>query len=213
MKEKLKAFFDKVNINHIVFVILVMILLMLFYQNKQFEKIIQNQLISNNTTKHYNKHNFDRYIEQNFKTDIDKYFEKINKDFEFELRNMKRNFEENFSYFDNINKQIQDNFEGRRERKRRNFAYYPKTEQTDKEFILRMKLPKNITLEDIKVDLQSNNLLLEINKTLNSNENNVNSYSFSSFFRNFPIKETKATIKDVKVELINGELLIVVPII
>lgn len=212
MKEKLKAFFDKVTINHIIFVVLIMILLMLFYQNKQFEKIIQNQFINNNSLKHYSEDNFDRYFERSFKPNIDRYFEKINKDFEFELMNMKKNFEDNFVYFDNINKQIINNFENKKERKRREFVYYPKTEQTDKEFILKMKLPRNIAFEDIKVDLQNNNLLLEINKTVNSNENNVNSYSFSSFFRNFPIGETKATVDDVKVELDGGELVVVVPI-
>lgn len=213
MKEKLKVFFDKVSINHIIFVVLIMILLMLFYQNKQFEKIIQNQFISNSNLKHYNEDNFDRYFERSFKPNIDRYFEKINRDFEFELMNMKKNFEDNFTYFDNINKQIMNNFEHKKERKRREFTYYPKVEQTDKEFTLKMKLPRNITLEDIKIDLQNNNLLLEINKTVNSNENNINSYSFSSFIRNFPLEETKATINDVVVKLSNGELTIVVPVI
>lgn len=213
MKEKLKEFFDKVNINHIVFVVLIMILLMLFYQNKQFEKIIQHQFIGNNNLRHYNKDNFDRYFERNFKPNIDRYFEKINRDFEFELMNMKKNFEDNFVYFDNINKQIINNFEDKKERKKHEFVYYPKIEQTDKELILKMKLPKYITLEDIRVDLQNNNLLLEINKTVNTNEHNVNSYSFSSFFRNFPLKETRATINDVVVELKDWELRIVVPVI
>ncbi|MBR2141119.1 MAG: Hsp20/alpha crystallin family protein [Rickettsiales bacterium] len=182
---------------------------------------------------------FDMYMmEERFRPNISRYLEEEIMNAQRELENNMRYFNENGRrnrIFENKTEEnIKDdralngkdrkntdvkNVETKRKNEtgevktRKNFVYRPKQEQTEKEFTLKMKLPRGVTANDVKVDLQNNNLIVKIEKSSNFSSDDVKAYSYSSFFENFLVNPTKATIKDVKVSVENNELNVVVPII
>lgn len=235
MINKIKNYLKNITINHIIVLCLVFILLLLFIQNRQLNKIIHKQITINNVTRHFNRDNFDRY-----------YNNRIDREFERELINMKKELERNIRDFSDIERRFykdfidagdikifeefkdrdfdykqhkrHNNFDKIKNMNRQNgFVYRPKIEQNENEFKLQMKLPKNINMENVKIDLQNNNLILHIEKNINIQDDNKNyqSYSHSSFFESFLLPETKSTVSNVKVDLNknNNELTIIVPII
>ena len=224
MKEKIKEFLKKINTNILIILLLIIIAILLFLQNRQLYKTIHYNRIANIEKHYFNKDrekdfisNFDKNIEKHF----NRYFDQINFDFEKELINMKIALENNIREFKKIEDDfnnidtIKNNKQEKNKNNKKEFIYYPKIENNDKEFILKMKLPKNLTINDIFVDIQNNNLILKTEKQENIKNKNSKSKYYSSFFENFQLPQTKATKKDIKIDLNknNNELIIIVPII
>lgn len=113
---------------------------------------------------------------------------------------------------ENIKNKNQENKKSSKNQ-RNGFVYNAKVEKNEKEFTVKVKLPRTFTLDDVKVDLKDNNLILKVEKQTNVKKENEKFYSYNSFFESFSIPETKAELKDIKTTLNNNELVVIVPII
>jgi hypothetical protein len=103
-------------------------------------------------------------------------------------------------------------------RRERKFVYKMEATLKEKEFIIKGKLPKTFTLEDIAVELKNKNLLIKIEKQNTKSDKNSKSFSYSSFSEDFSLPNTKATLNDIKISLTedkggDNELSIIVPIL
>jgi HSP20 family molecular chaperone IbpA len=101
-------------------------------------------------------------------------------------------------------------------KRNRKFVYKAETDSNEKEFIVKVKLPRTFKIEDTKVNLENQNLIIRAEKQNSENDKNTRSFSYNSFFESFSLPSTKATINDVKISLNkdNGnELVVVVPIL
>lgn len=212
MKNKIKEFIKNLNTQNIISIFLLIIALLIFFENRQLHKIINQQYIitKDSIGKRINIENRDcnsgyrnrnNYISHN-EEKIDLYFDTFNTNIEKELKSMKKDIENNVNSFNIKN----DNF-----KKNNKFTFYPKIEEKNNNIIFKMKLPRNIKRDDIVINLQNNNLIIKIEKNIENNKDN--SYFHSYFLKSFQVKDTKATNNDLKINLNRNELVIVVPII
>lgn len=149
----------------------------------------------------------------------DKFFENFI-DIEKELdiikkkRNEIGNITEKQENSNNETKKVENTKNKKSSKNQRNsFVYNAKVEKNEKEFTVKVKLPRTFTLDDVKVDLKDSNLILKVEKQTNVKKENEKFYSYNSFFESFSIPETKAELKDIKTTLNNNELVVIVPII
>ncbi len=215
LKEKLK---DLDILFYIVISILIAIAILLFVQNIRLNKIIKNIYFSNTVeqkqerkfAKEYNKLLNDYKKKQLELTKLEEIIRKKNSiynDF-FDIDYQDRFFKK----FENITNNNQENKKFFKNQ-RNNFIYHAKSEENEKEFIVKVKLPKVFDLNDVKIDLKDRNLIIKVEKQTDVSKENKKFYSYNSFFESFLIPETKAELKDVKTILNNNELMVVVPIL
>lgn len=235
-KDKLK----NINLNYllvIILAILIILCLFLFIQNNKMNRIIKNI---------YNSEHNTRFVDRSMLGEYDKlakiYQQKVNDLMRLEEEITRKNFFfyddyepywndryhcDNY-YMDNRHhnriraieeRQIQQKNQlgnQRENRRNRNFVYNTRTETNEKNFIVKIKIPRTFDEKNVKVDFKNRNLTIKIERQHDTKNKNEESYSYSSFFENFLVPETKATDKDVKMILnkANGnELTITVPII
>lgn len=84
-------------------------------------------------------------------------------------------------------------------------------EQND--FKIVMDIPENITMEDIKIYIRKNFISINISKNEKKEDKNYSLQTSNSFSQSFTIPETNAKINDLKANIENGKLSIIVPII
>ena len=89
------------------------------------------------------------------------------------------------------------------------FEYNPQVRQDEKKFELTLNLPKNINKEDIDVNFINNNLVVKVNKHIKDGD----SFFKHAFFESYYVSGTKATKKDIKIDLRKDTLKVIVPII
>ena len=80
------------------------------------------------------------------------------------------------------------------------------------QYLLKIKIPTDIENNDIKINFDNNVLSLNISKYHKENEKDFNSQNYYSYSRIFTTPKTKADIKDIKKEIKNGILNIIIPI-
>ncbi len=239
LKEKLK---DLNILFYVILLILIMVCVLLSIQNIRLNKIIGNIYFNNFTERNYNKKFTKEYnkllddykrkqmelmrleeiirrksgvYNDFFNMDYQDRFFKNFEDIEKELSNINKR-QENLN---NKNKKFESIVNGNQENKKffknqkNNFIYHAKTEENEKEFIVKVRLPKTFSLDDVKVDLKNRNLTIKVEKQTDIKKENEKYYSYNSFFENFLIPETKAELKDIKTTLNNNELMVIVPIL
>ena len=89
------------------------------------------------------------------------------------------------------------------------FVYNPQIRQDEKNFELTLNLPKNINKEDVDVNFINNNLVVKVNKHIKEGD----SFFKHTFFESYYVSGTKATKKDIKIDLRKDTLKVIVPII
>lgn len=90
-----------------------------------------------------------------------------------------------------------------------------KSTKYDKEqqvFILEVFVPKNLKKEDVGLELNNNILGITYSGFIQINYENTQTEDFVSIYKSFEIPQTKATINDVKYDVNNGILTVIVPI-
>lgn len=224
--EKIKKCLTSVNVFHLVFLLLLIIATLLFLQNKKLEKLLfinhyysfDDKLVDDSVYYHNKKRPMIDDHFDDFNIDLKREFIMINKVMEERIRH----FDEIIKRFDSLNLELNKPEENNREisnkikskdREIKKFVYYPKIEQNENEFILKMKLANNIKKEDIKVNLQNNNLIVRIEKNNSFEDKTSKTHFYSSYFENFEVPNTKAVEKDLNINVENNELIVIVPII
>ena len=237
----MKEYLEKIKMHHILIIVLLIIVAVLYFDNREFKKMLYRQQFAidsyydnmNDFNERRHRYNYDCPRRQYF---MDNYFDDIDRDInakvlemEREFRRLNRDFERLNNDFTKQPKDIKGPEEARKEHKRpeepkkleenkklrkdvkniNNFVYNPQINKNDKTFELVMNLPKNTTRRDIKVNFINNNLTLNVNKNIKDKD-----LSFeSTFFESYYIPDTKATNKDIKIDLKNDILKVIVPII
>lgn len=206
----MKEFFKKINILHVVIAILLVAVAILYFEVISLKK--DTYSLSYYTRDFDNRDRFyqDYNDWDNFHHDRRDFYHHrdymINNDIydavSREIFNIRREFERLNREFERINNRTQREF-------RRQFVYYPQIKNNDESFEFSLKLPKEINKEDIKVDLQNNNLVIKIDKNIKDE----NSSFSTSFFESYTLPQTKATMKDVKIDFNKNELKVIVPIL
>lgn len=80
-------------------------------------------------------------------------------------------------------------------------------------YTLEMKVPKKITKKDINVNFKDNILAVSFSGSVELKNNNVEESNVFSVYKSFLVPNTKATIKDIKYNIKDEILKVVVPII
>lgn len=200
----MKEYLENIKIHHILIAVLVVLVGILYFDNRELRKMFYRQQFvidshySDNRRRQHDFYDHDYFdIDINDKVlEIEREFRRLNRDFERLNNNFIKNFEKS-------EKEIINS------KKKRNFVYNPQIKQDDKNFELILKLPRDIVKEDIKVDFVKNNLTINIEKNIKKDYSTFK----TSFFESYYISETKATIKDVKIDFKDNTLNVVVPII
>jgi HSP20 family molecular chaperone IbpA len=212
----------KVTFDHVILAVLLVVVAMLMVQNYRISKMMTYFFLEKKSYTYHDAgifRDYDRLIRD---------FEEIN---ELNRRFLGRQLAEDRrrSYF--AGKERDDDFDQRSYRAEKtggdghskvnevkNFVYSPKVSVSEKEFTVKVRVPVTFTSEDVKVDLTNGNLVIRAEKQKEGSDKNSRSVSYSSFFESFELPDTKATVKDVKVNLENknrgsSELTVVVPIL
>ena len=160
--------------------------------NNNIEKIRRNSLL---------KH-------KKFFKDFDKEIEEMRKNRErilFEIDSMLDNddmlFDQGIKYNNNPQQQKTTKKQYSRE-----FVFRPKIKETEKDFTFKMNLPKDIKKNDIKTSFKDNMLNVQIEKR----EQGKGYFYFNSFNEMYTL-QSKATENEIKTELNDGILTIIVP--
>ena len=80
-------------------------------------------------------------------------------------------------------------------------------------YILELVVPNGLKKEDVEFDLKNNILGITYAGYIQVNFENVQSSDFVSVYRAFEIPETKATVNDIKYNINNDILTVMIPII
>ncbi len=80
-------------------------------------------------------------------------------------------------------------------------------------YTLEMKVPKKITKKDINVNFKDNILAVSFSGSVELKNNNIEESNIFSVYKSFLVPNTKATIKDIKYNIKDEILKVVVPII
>ena len=86
-------------------------------------------------------------------------------------------------------------------------------DKQNKQFFIKIKVPQDINNDDIKITFDKNILSLSITKFDEVNKQSFNSQNYYSYARVFSTPETKATLKDIKKDVKDSLLTIIIPII
>ena len=223
----MKEYLEKIKMHHILIVVLLIIVAVLYFDNREFKKMLYRQQFAinsyydnmndfNERRQYNNRYDYDCPRRQHYMND---YFDNIDRDISNKILEMEREFRRLNRDFERLNNDFRHPIDIKTPEEHKNprkdiknihgFVYNPQVNKTDKAFELVVNLPKDTTRKDIKIDFVDNNLTLNINK--NIKDKNL---SFeSTFFESYYIPETKATKKDIKIDLRDDTLKVVVPII
>lgn len=188
-------------------------------QNKQIQALEKNLINQNSkeTNIQINKKLEVRDLEKKFFNKIDLELRQMQQMRDKMLRDMMSFYYE--GDFGNKNPIVNNTYK-KNNQKPRQYNFYTRTkyDQEKKEFNISVKLPENITREAIDIDLENSVIEIEIEKETKEEVKKDNQETFSQenakFFRKIQIiPETKATEKDIKVNLEKNYLKIIVPII
>lgn len=148
---------------------------------------------------------FEENINEDLK-EIDQRRKEIEKDFEENERTMRKVEEKS------------KNTRKRRTRKQNNnsdltsFNTSTYLNKDKNEYVINVKVPKNIKMEDVKVDFKNSLISINIEKKEDEKGKDFEFSSSNSFFQSFTTPKTTAENKDLKIKLDNGKLNIVVPL-
>lgn len=188
-------------------------------QNKQIQAIEQNLAKQNHK---------EQNILSNKKISIEDIERKFFNKMDIDLRQMQqmrdKMLRDMMSFYYEGNLENKTSFEKNNYRKNnqkpKQYSFYTRTkyDEEKKEFNISIKVPENITMEDVDIDLENSIIDIEIEKETKSEIKQENKETFSQenakFFRKITIMpETKATEKDLKINLEKNYLKIIVPII
>ena len=205
----MKEFLKRINWQYVIMLLLLVAVVFLFLEIRCLRKTIYsdyNNFYERNY-RDYDESPYDFYMRNPYRhhNDFDRFERRINKEIfdsmNREIINMKKDFER-------LDKEFK-NFDRKPSREMRKFVYRPSINNTENSFDFSVKLPRDIDRKDITVDLQEDNLIIKIEKNIKDKDSSFS----SSFFESYSLPETKATLKDVKVDYKKGELKISVPII
>lgn len=172
-----------------------------YFNNDQF---YGRMMRHNDYRRHFNNNHYNGYYDHDY--DHNRYF----------YDDYNNNYYMDNKYDANSNKKNDTYIANNRYNniKNRNFIYRSKTNINEKEFIVKVSLPKTFTLDNVKVDFNNNTLIVRAEQQNKATKDNTKSYFYNSFVERYLIPETKATVKDIKITLDkNNELSVVVPII
>lgn len=110
-----------------------------------------------------------------------------------------------------------EKFEDRRARSTNGniYSFYSKENynQKAKQYVVELGVPANIEEKDITIDLKNNILVVSLTKNDEVKDGSNDIKNYINFSRFFSVPKTSATIKDVKRNLKDGVLTVIVPII
>ena len=232
----MKEYLEKIKIHHILIVVLLIIVAVLYLDNREFKKMLYRQQFAidsyydnmndfNDRRQYRFYHNYDCPRKQYYMND---YFDNIDRDINSKILEMEREFKRLSRDFERLNgrpielnrkleepKKLDDKRLPRKPEEKRkpietmDFVYNPQVRQDEKKFELTLNLPKNINKEDIDVNFINNNLVVKVNKHIKDGD----SFFKHTFFESYYVSGTKATKKDIKIDLRKDTLKVIVPII
>lgn len=222
VNECIKKYKTKIDIKILLIVILlVVICVMQFDQNKKIEKLSKEIAISNIT----NAERFERRLKKDNKEFRKEFIGEIRKEFfntlNEEIREMgllrERIAEETNRYFDNNNLEtkIPNNIAPSNNKNSISFELKSEEKYDEKQkiYTLNIILPKDLNEQD--VDISINNSILYVKALKNKTTNNKNKQIKDDFslLKVVRLPNTKATTGDIKKTFDNRKLTIVIPII
>ncbi len=222
VNECIKKYKTKIDIKILLIVILlVVICVMQFDQNKKIEKLSKEIAISNIT----NAERFERRLKKDNKEFRKEFIGEIRREFfntlNEEIREMgllrERIAEETNRYFDNNNLEtkIPNNVAPSNNKNSISFELKSEEKYDEKQkiYTLNIILPKDLNEQD--VDISINNSILYVKALKNKTTNNKNKQIKDDFslLKVVRLPNTKATTGDIKKTFGNRKLTIVIPII
>lgn len=232
LKEKLKNF----KLSYLLYILLTILLvacIVLFIQNYRMSRTIKSiygtgfngSIQDRKFTREYDRlaRDYERKVDELIELQNDLMKRDIFNDFYDDGWMTNCRHRRHWDYYDNNMRRHFNRFERQLNRSgeasirdTRTFTYNSKIERDKDNFILKVKIPKVFTLDDVKVDFRNRNLLVKIEKEDELKSRNEERRYYNSFFESFLVPETKAKLENVRVSLNkdnDNELVIVVPIL
>jgi HSP20 family molecular chaperone IbpA len=91
------------------------------------------------------------------------------------------------------------------------FTFFEKTRETKNKFILNVRVPKELTKEDVKIDIRGSVLKISFEIANSKKTKDGDSSSFIHFERIYTLPTDGTNVDDVKLEVENGRLKLEIP--